>query len=104
MRLMILALMTALLILAGGAAAMAASDAAKGEQVYLANCIVCHNVDPSKPGALGPEIKGSSKALLSARVLSGGYPKGYKPKRATKMMPPLPHLKGDIDALAAFLK
>ena len=84
MRLMILALMTALLILAGGTAAMAAGSAAKGKQVYMANCIACHNVNPAKAGALGPELKGSSKALVSARVLSGKYPKGYKPKRATK--------------------
>ena len=104
MRLMILALMTALLILAGGTAAMAAGSAAKGKQVYMANCIACHNVNPAKPGALGPELKGSSKALVSARVLSAKYPKGYKPKRATKMMPPMPHLKGNIDDLAAFLK
>ena len=104
MRLMILTLMTALLILAGGQAAMAAGHAAKGKQVYMTNCIACHNVDPSKKGALGPEIKGSSKALVTARVLSGKYPKGYKPKRATKLMPPMPHLKGNIADLAAFLK
>ena len=66
MRLMILALMTALLIMAGGAAAMAAGSAAKGKQVYMANCIACHNVNPSKPGARGPELKGSSKALVSS--------------------------------------
>lgn len=104
MRLMILTLVTALLILAGGQAAMAAGSAAKGKQVYTVNCIACHNMDPSKPGVIGPEIKGSSKALISARVLKGQYPKGYKPKRATKMMPPMPHLKGNIDDLAAFLK
>ena len=104
MRLTMIVLFTVLLTLAGGKAAMAAGSAAKGKQAYMANCIACHNMDPSKPGALGPEVKGSSKALVSMRVLSGTYPKGYKPKRPTKMMPPMPHLKGNIDDLAAFLK
>lgn len=104
MRLTMIMLFTALLALAGGNAALAAGDAAKGKQAYMANCIACHNMDPGKPGAIGPELKGSSKALLTARVLSGAYPKGYKPKRPTKMMPPMPHLKGNIDDLAAFLK
>jgi len=104
MRLMILTLMTALLMLVGGQAAIAAGSAAEGEFIYMMNCIICHNEDPSKPGGMGPEIKGSSKALVSARVLYAKYPKGYKPKRATKFMKPLPHLKGDIDDLAAFLK
>jgi mono/diheme cytochrome c family protein len=92
------------LMLVGGQAAIAAGSAAEGEFVYMINCITCHNEDPSKKGSIGPEIKGSSKALVSARVLYGKYPKGYKPKRATKIMKPKPYLKGDIDDLAAFLK
>lgn len=104
MRLMLAILVSILLVFAAGQAAMAAADAAKGKQIYNVNCIACHNVDPSKDGAIGPAIKGSSKALITARILSATYPKGYKPKRPTKMMPPLPHLKGSIDALAAFLK
>ena len=66
--------------------------------------VVSGSEDPSKPGALGPAIKGSSKALITARILSASYPKGYKPKRTTKLMVALPHLKGSIDDLAAFLK
>lgn len=88
---------------------MAAGDAAKGKGVFMANCIACHNPDPSKDGPLGPAIKGSAKALLEARVLNGNikydqsYPKGYKPKRDTRIMVPLPHLKPSLDDLAAFL-
>jgi hypothetical protein len=60
-------------------------------------------MDPSQPGSLGPELVGSSRALIEARVLRGEYPNGYKPKRTTNLMIPLPHLKDDIDALAAYL-
>ena len=91
------------LLIAGGQAVMAAGDAGKGKQVYMVNCIACHNLDPSKDGAIGPANKGASRALVEARVLRGKYPKGYKPKRTTKLMPPLPHLKPHIDDLTAFL-
>ena len=93
--------LTLLLMQTTGAAA--AGDAAKGKKIYIANCIACHNLDPSKDGAIGPANKGSSRALVEARVLRGKYPKGYKPKRTTKLMPPLPHLKPHIDDLTAFL-
>ncbi len=97
-------MLVAVLLVSGGYSALAAGDAAKGKQVYTINCTACHNFDPSKPGALGPEVKGSPKALIAARVLSASYPKGYKPKRNTKLMVALPHLKGNIDDLAAYLK
>ena len=83
--------------------ASAAGDAAKGKQVYMTTCIVCHNSDPSKDGALGPALKGSSQALIEARVMKAAYPPGYKPKRSTVIMPPYPHLKANIADLAAFL-
>ena len=75
----------------------------RGRTVYSANCTACHNADPKKPGALGPEVFGASAELLEARVVHGNYPAGYTPKRATKIMQPLPQLKGDLDALRAFL-
>ena len=74
-----------------------------GRRVYMANCIVCHNPDPTKPGANGPEVAGASRALLEARVIHGTYPPGYTPKRDTKAMVALPHLASSIDDLAAFL-
>jgi mono/diheme cytochrome c family protein len=77
--------------------------AQRGRDVYIANCIACHNIDPALPGPVGPEIKGSSRELIEARVLRGAYPSGYAPKRATTLMQPLPQLSGSIDDLAAFL-
>lgn len=84
--------------------AQAAGDAAKGKSVFMANCIACHNMDPAKDGPVGPAIKGSSAALLEARVINAKYPDGYKPKRDTKLMPPRPDLKSSIENLAAFLQ
>ena len=79
-------------------------EAERGRQVYLSSCIACHNADPSSPGPVGPEIKGSSKELLEAKLLQGKYPPDYKPKRPTSVMPPQPQVEKDIPALAAYLK
>jgi mono/diheme cytochrome c family protein len=79
-------------------------EAQRGRQVYLSQCTACHASDPSQPGPVGPEIKGSSRELLEAKVLRGSYPPGYKPKRPTAVMPPQPQVANDIPALAAFLK
>lgn len=75
----------------------------RGRRVYMANCIVCHNPDPTKPGSAGPEVAGASRALLEARVVHAAYPPGYTPKRTTKAMVALPYLAPRIDDLAAFL-
>jgi mono/diheme cytochrome c family protein len=80
-----------------------ASPVARGEQVYRANCIVCHHPDPRQDGSVGPAIAGAPRELLEARVLRAEYPPGYTPKKDSRLMPPLPHLAGDIDALAAYL-
>ena len=77
--------------------------AARGRTVYMANCIACHSQDPSVDGALGPAVTGSSRELLEARVMRGEYPEGYTPKRPSKVMIPLPHLEGELDALTAYL-
>jgi mono/diheme cytochrome c family protein len=79
-------------------------EAERGRQVYLGSCIACHAADPAQPGAVGPEVKGSSPELLEAKLLRGTYPPGYKPKRPTSAMPPQPQLNRDIPALAAYLK
>ncbi len=79
-------------------------DPNRGTQVYLAQCVTCHNPDPSKAGPLGPPIKGSSRELLEARILRGAYPPGYKPKRDSAIMQPMPNLAPAIPDLAAFLK
>lgn len=80
------------------------SSAGRGRQVYRAQCLACHNSDPSKNGSLGPAVKGSSRELLEARILRGAYPPGYKPKRGTAIMQPMPQLASALDDLAAFLK
>jgi mono/diheme cytochrome c family protein len=79
-------------------------EPARGRQVWLANCIACHNLDPARDGNVGPAVKGSSPALLEARVVRGEYPPGYTPKRNTKVMPPRPDLAAAIPDLAAYLR
>jgi len=79
-------------------------QAERGRQVYIAQCTSCHAVDPTQNGPLGPAVKGSSRALLEARILRGAYPPGYTPKRPSAIMQPLPHLAGSLDDLAAFLR
>ena len=100
------------LLLAGGLALAAASctreplspEAERGRQVYLSQCTACHATDPTKPGPVGPEVRGSSRELLDAKVLRGTYPPGYKPKRPTSVMPPQPQIAADLPALAAYLQ
>lgn len=79
-------------------------EAERGRQVYSSQCTACHAFDPSQAGAVGPEVKGSSRELLEAKVLRGTYPPGYKPKRPTSVMPPQPQVAADLPALAAYLK
>jgi len=75
-----------------------------GRSVYNANCIACHSLDPTKDGALGPAVAGSSLALIEARVLRVEYPEGYEPKRATRVMVALPHLEPRLGELAVYLE
>ena len=94
----------ALLAMMIGACGQNGDDAAsRGRQVYLTECIACHNPDPARDGVLGPAIKGASQELLEARVLRAAYPPGYTPKRSTALMPAQPKLAPKIPDLAAFL-
>ncbi len=79
-------------------------DAGRGRLVYLAQCTACHAIDPAKDGPVGPAVKGSSRALLEAKVLRGSYPPGYTPKRNTVVMPQQPQLGPAIPDLDAFLR
>lgn len=76
----------------------------RGRQVYLSQCIACHNPDPAQPGAVGPAVKGATKPLLEAKILRGTYPPVYAPKRPTKVMPLQPGMAAEIGALAEYLK
>lgn len=79
------------------------ADAARGRAIYLANCVACHANDPARDGPIGPALKGSSKELLVARVLTRKYPPNYRPKRPTAIMPEFPFLKDEIPYLTAYL-
>jgi mono/diheme cytochrome c family protein len=101
------------IVLAGGVLAVLLGGCAddgrdalveRGRQVYLAQCIQCHNANPALAGPVGPPVKGSSRELLEAKVIRGEYPPGYTPKRPTKVMPPQAALAPDIPALAAYVK
>ncbi len=85
------------------AAPAGAADPTKGRHVWLAQCIACHNTDPTKDGPVGPAVKGSSRELLEARVLRATYPPGYKPKRDSTVMPARPDLAASIPDLTAYL-
>ncbi len=77
--------------------------AQEGRRIYGNVCVACHNGDPTRDGALGPAIAGSSRELLEARLLRGEYPPGYTPKRSSASMPRFEHLADKLDALAAYL-
>lgn len=75
----------------------------RGRKAFVNQCIQCHNPDFTKDGSLGPAVAGSSRELLEARVLNQSYPPGYTPKRNSKVMPAMPFMKSEIDALTAYL-
>lgn len=75
----------------------------QGRAAYQADCAVCHNPDPTQPGAVAPEVAGSSLELLTAKVLRNEYPPGYTPKRDTQGMFALVHREPDLPALEAYL-
>jgi mono/diheme cytochrome c family protein len=77
--------------------------AARGRRVYMTTCTSCHNPDPHRDGNVGPAVAASALALVRARVVKAEYPRGYYPKRSTKLMIALPHLEPDIEALYEFL-
>jgi mono/diheme cytochrome c family protein len=77
--------------------------AEQGRKVYQANCIACHNPDPTRDGALGPAVACSSRELIEARLMRAEYPPGYTPRRDSKLMPAQPYLRPDIPGLAAYL-
>ena len=87
----------------GPVTASGPGDPERGRQVWLAQCVACHNVDPAKDGPVGPAVKGASRELLDARVVRGTYPPNYTPKRDSKVMPARPDLAPSMPDLTAFL-
>jgi mono/diheme cytochrome c family protein len=92
-----------MIAIAGCGKSVPRTPAIQGRIVYMTNCVVCHNADPTQPGSQGPPIAGSSRELVEDRVLHLQYPPGYTPKRTTHAMRPLPQLAPQIDNIVAFL-
>lgn len=96
--------LTALTLAGCGQQDATSPGAERGRQIYLAQCTACHATDPTQAGPVGPPLKGSSRALLEAKLLHGTYPPGYVPKRPTRLMPVQPAVAPEIPALEAYLK
>lgn len=75
----------------------------RGKLAYQATCTACHGDNPKVQGELGPDLFGSSQALLRAKVIFGTYPKGYVPKQKTDLMARETHLVDEIDALHFYI-
>src|SRR5262245_62005095 len=84
-------------------AASGAGDPAKGRQVYVSQCVACHNSDPARAGPVGPPVQGAPRDLLQGKVLEATYPPGYTPTRDSRVMPARPDLAPSIPDLAAYL-
>ena len=63
------------------------SHANVDKSIFINKCAKCHNINPTKPGSIGPDIAGSSLELVTLKTQKREYPKNYKPKRKTKIMP-----------------
>jgi mono/diheme cytochrome c family protein len=75
----------------------------RGETLYKAKCLSCHNANPTQAGALGPEIAESSYGLIKEKTQNRSYPEGYIPKRKTNIMPKIVLSDGDIEKLQKYL-
>jgi mono/diheme cytochrome c family protein len=104
-RALALAALVAALACGGEQDEVAGLDAAasRGKLVYANVCTACHDADPRKPGALGPELVGASLELIEAKVLRNEYPPGYTPRRPGAAMPKYEYLAPNTADLAAYL-
>jgi mono/diheme cytochrome c family protein len=79
------------------------SEASTGKALYQARCTSCHNVNPTKPGNIGPDLAGSSLELITLKTQKREYPKGYKPKRKTRVMPRIVLTEKQLKDLHAYI-
>lgn len=83
-------------------------DIAKGKEIYLSQCIKCHNKDPNVKGAIGPEMVDAPLSVMQAKVFTGRYPdvlpEGFVPKRKTKQMTKLPQYIKDVPSIHAYVQ
>ena len=88
--------------------ANAGADLERGRKLYMANCIACHNKDPNKKGAIGPEMTDAPLEVMTSKVMTSEYPKvlpkGFIPKRKTHSMRKIPKLEKDIPAIHAWVQ
>ena len=75
----------------------------KGKLAYVANCIACHNADPTKDGTIGPAIAGSSLALVARACCRPSIRPATRPSATADLMPAQPFLSADVPDLAAYL-
>ena len=59
-------------------------DPVKGKVVYNVNCVSCLNNDPKIQGRIDPQIYGSSKELLSKKLIMGNIQRITDQKVARK--------------------
>lgn len=76
----------------------------EGRRIYLTTCTKCHNTNPHKPGVIGPDLYSTPLKVFESKVPNGTYPKGYKPKRKTGVMPKFKHLTNKIDAIYKYIR
>lgn len=85
-----------------------AADLARGQKLYMANCIACHNRDPNKKGGVGPELVDAPLSVMTSKVMTGEYPTslpaGFVPKRKTHAMRKIPKLQKDIPVIHAWVQ
>jgi len=83
-------------------------DLAKGKELYLAQCIRCHNADPNIKGPIGPEMVDAPLDVMKYKVATGRYPdvlpEGFVPKRTTKQMTKLPAVVPDVPSIHAYVQ
>lgn len=79
------------------------AKAQDGKDIYTAKCIRCHNADPRKSGSVGPDLAGSSLELITLKTQKRQYPKGYTPKRKTKIMPIIKLTEAELKALHSYI-
>jgi mono/diheme cytochrome c family protein len=74
-----------------------------GKSLYISKCVACHNLNPSKAGAIGPDIANASLELVTLKTQKRKYPVGYKPKRKTNVMPIIKLTQKQISSIHNYL-
>lgn len=76
----------------------------EGKRLYIANCVRCHNVNPTKVGSVGPELFTTPLEVFRTKVPKGLYPSGYTPKRRSKVMPKFSSLTNTVDFIYDYVR